>query len=146
MKLSHISLTARDADQLSSFYKGVFGLVDKRPPKKLSGELFSRGNGLPDTVIYSIWLEFPKEHGPFLEIMEYSATTNRSVPAVNEPGFGHLAISVPDLGKAVDDVLRSGGSLQGQVTNFGTEEEPHMIVYVRDSEGNILELDQPYVP
>ena len=145
MKFSHVSLTARDADQLSAFYKGVFGLVDRRPPKKLSGELFSRGNGLPDTGIYSIWLEFPKDHEPFLEIMEYTKTTDRGVPAVNEPGFGHLAVSVPNLDKAVDDVLQFGGSLQGQVTNFGTEAKPHMIVYVRDSEGNILELDQPYV-
>ncbi len=144
MKLLHVSLTARDADQLSAFYKGVFGLVDRRPPKKLSSTLFSRGNGLPDTGIYSIWLEFPSNHEPFLEIMEYTQTLNRGVPAVNEPGFGHLAISVPDLDKAVDDVLRFGGSFQGQVTNFGTEEKPHMIVYVRDSEGNILELDQPY--
>ena len=145
MRLSHVSLTARDADRLSVFYKGVFGFVDRRPPKKLSGELFFRGNGLPDIGIYSIWLDFPTDHGAFLEIMEYTETVNRGVPAVNEPGYGHLAISVLDLDKTLEKVLQFGGSLQGEVANFGTEEAPYLIVYVRDSEENILELDQPQI-
>ncbi|MEC3863280.1 VOC family protein [Mesobacterium sp. TK19101] len=143
MKLAHVSLTARDADKLSNFYKGVFGFVDRRPPKKLSGELFSRGNGLPDVGIYSIWLNFPADHKTFLEIMEYTKTINRGLPAVNEPGYGHLAFSVLDLNKTTELVLQLGGSMQGEVTNFGTETTPHLIVYVRDPEGNILELDQP---
>lgn len=143
MKMSHVSLTARDADKLSNFYKGVFGFVDRRLPKKLSGELFSRGNGLPDVGTYSIWLNFPADHTPFLEIMEYTKTINRGLPAVNEPGYGHLAFSVLDLDKTIERVLQLGGSMQGEVTNFGTEADPHLIVYVRDLEGNILELDQP---
>lgn len=146
MMLSHVSLTARDADQLSTFYKVVFGFVDRRPPKKLSGELFSRGNGLPDVGIYSIWLDFPTDPGAFLEIMEYTETIKRGLPPVNEPGYGHLAFSVLDLDETLGKLLRSGGTMQGEVTNFGTEETPHLIVYVRDPEGNILELDQPNTP
>ena len=76
--------------------------------------------------------------------MEYAETVDRSIPAVNEPGYGHLAFEVLDLNNTIENVLRLGGSLQGQVTNFGTGEKPHLIVYVRDPEGNILELDQPY--
>ena len=146
MKLLHVSLTARDADQLSAFYKAVFGFVDRRAPKRLSEEIISRGNGLPSSEIYSIWLHLPSDKQPFLEIMEYSKTAQRGLPAINDPGYGHLAFEVRDLHETVEHVLRFGGKLQGKVTNFGTDEQPHLIVYARDSEGNILELEQPSVP
>ncbi|MDA7948075.1 MAG: VOC family protein [Hyphomicrobiaceae bacterium] len=142
MRLLHINLTARDADTLSAFYKGAFGFVDRRPPKRMSGESVSRGNGLPNSNIYAIWLAFPDEHGPFLEIMEYAETVRRRVPAVNELGYGHLAIEVQDLKATIEKVLRLEGSLLGQITDIGTEEKPHFVVYVRDPEGNILELEQ----
>lgn len=74
--------------------------------------------------------------------MEYKESITRSVPTVNEPGYGHLAFGVLDLSQTIENVLRFGGALQGQITNFGTEENPHLIVYVRDLEGNILELEQ----
>ncbi|MEM7472937.1 MAG: VOC family protein [Pseudomonadota bacterium] len=142
MKLLHVSITARDADQLSSFYKEVFGFTERRAPKRLSGSVVSRGNGLPDNEIYSIWLNLPADDEPFLEIMEYTVPVDRGLPAVNDPGFGHLAFDVSDLHQTIEKVLRSGGSLQGEVTNFGSEERPHLIVYARDCEGNILELEQ----
>lgn len=80
--------------------------------------------------------------GPFLEILQYSQMVGRPKPAVNEPGFGHLAFEVDDLTESVGNVLRFGGSLQGQITNLGTAETPFLVVYVRDPEGNILELEQ----
>lgn len=146
MRLTHISLTARSADALSAFYREVFGFVDMCPPKRLSGELVSRGNGLPNSDICSVWLNLPNMTRPFLEIMEYSEAVSRRMPAVNEPGYGHLAFEVPDLSKSIENVLRSGGVLQGEVTNFGTQDRQHLIVYVRDVEGNILELEQPFMP
>lgn len=142
MRLSHISLTARDADALSKFYREVFGLVDRRPPTRLAGDHVSRGNGLANSDIYAIWLNSPDDQGPFLEIMEFNEATERSEPLVNEPGFSHLAFEVPDLQASIDSVLRSGGTLQGEVADFGTDERPHLILYVRDPEGNILELEQ----
>ena len=103
----------------------------------------SRGNGLPDNDIYSIWLNLPTGNEPFLEIMEYTTTCDRGVPAVNDPGYGHLAFEVCDLYQTIEKLLQFGGDLQGDVTNFGTEERPHLIVYARDREGNLLELEQP---
>ncbi|MEM6634494.1 MAG: VOC family protein [Pseudomonadota bacterium] len=142
MRLKHVSLTARDADRLAAFYRNTFGFVDRRPAKQLSGERVARGNGLANSCIYVIWLTLTDDSGPFLEIMEYSERIDRPKPAVNEPGFGHLAFAVPDLTETVQKVLKFGGTLQGEVTNFGTDEKPHLIVYVRDPEGNILELEQ----
>ncbi len=143
MTLSHVSLTARDALALSSFYQAVFDLVERRPPRRLAGEAVWRGNGLPGVEILVVWLEEPEQTGPFLEIMQYTTTVDRGSPAVNEPGFAHLAFEVADIHETLERVLRFGGCLQGQVTNFGTGQAPRLIVYVRDPEGNILELDQP---
>lgn len=142
MRLKHISLTARDADRLAAFYRETFGFEDRRPPKRLSGEAVSRGNGLPSTEIYAIWLNVTGQDDPFLEIMEYSETISRPWPAVNELGYGHVALEVHDLTAVVENVLHFGGSLQGEITNFGTGEKPLLIVYARDPEGNILELEQ----
>jgi catechol 2,3-dioxygenase-like lactoylglutathione lyase family enzyme len=141
MRLSHISLTARNADQLAAFYRKVFGFKDLSQPKRLSWQVVSRGNGLPGSEIYAIWLQISEDGGPFLEIMEYSETVSRPIPAVNEPGFGHLAFTFADLKECVKNVLTYGGSLQGEIVNFGTEKRPCLIVYVRDPEGNILELE-----
>ena len=120
MRLSHISLTARDAAVLGEFYAEVFGYRERRPAKRLSGTSVSRGNGLKDADIYSIWLALPDGPGPFLEILEYTPTLHRGRPEVNAPGFGHLAFVVNDLNRVLRDVLRSGGSMQGEITNFGS--------------------------
>jgi hypothetical protein len=50
---------ARDAETLAAFYVNVFKCEHLREPKVLSGEKVSRGNGLPNSEIYSIWLKFP---------------------------------------------------------------------------------------
>ncbi|MEM1065573.1 MAG: glyoxalase/bleomycin resistance/dioxygenase family protein, partial [Pseudomonadota bacterium] len=121
----------------------AFGLLDRRRPKNLSGPTVSRGNGLPGVSILSIWLSFPQSAGPFLEIMEYSEWPERPWPAVNQPGYGHIALAVPNVRATIDHVLRSGGALQGSPTNFGSDERPHWIVYMRDPEGKFLELEQP---
>ncbi len=143
MRLTHINLTARNADRLAAFYRGAFQFAERSPPKRLSGETVARGNGLPNSDIYVIWLSMTEDGDPFLEIMEYTQTVDRQRPSVNEPGFGHLAFEVCDLNETVQKVLQWGGSLQGEITNFGTAEKPVLIVYVRDPEGNIIELEQP---
>lgn len=142
MKLLHVSITARDADALSDFYQTAFGLTERLAPKKLSGAKVSRGNGLPGAEIYVIWLSFPRADAPFLEIMEYKETRHRLEPQVNEPGYGHIAIEVEDIEAIHAMVIDAGGASQGQITDFGTRNRPCRIVYMRDPEGNILELEQ----
>ncbi|SFU06034.1 Catechol 2,3-dioxygenase [Pseudovibrio denitrificans] len=144
MKLTHINLVARDAKALAAFYEAVFQCKQMRPAKVLSGEKVSKGNGLPNSEILSIWLTFPDCGTPFLELHQHAATEDRGVAPVNATGFGHLAFQTPDLHALIAKVLSAGGSKQGEVTNFGTSERPHLICYMRDPQGNILELEQPY--
>ncbi|MFX4295698.1 hypothetical protein [Sulfitobacter sp. DFL-23] len=48
----------------------------------------------------------------------------------------------PGLQESISMVLRSGGSRGRQPTNFGIQDRPYLIVYFRDPEGDILELEQ----
>lgn len=145
MKLAHICLVARDADQLAAFYKNVFRCEYHRAPRVISGEKVSRGNGLPNAEIYSIWLKLPDHDRPFIEIHEHKITHHRPQPRVNEPGFGHLCFETGDISAALTAIIEAGGSPLGEITNFGSAERPFLIVYARDPEGNILELEQPNI-
>ncbi len=73
------------------------------------------------------------------------SVANRGVPAVNDLGYGHLVFEVCDLYRAIEEVQRFGGDLQGEVTYFGTEKRPHMTVYARNTDNNILVLEQPSI-
>lgn len=142
MRLAHVSLTARDADRLAQFYRDAFGLVDRRPPKQLFGEYVARGSGLPNANIRSIWLCFPDFPRPFLEILGYTPPEPVNPRAVNAPGWGHIALAVGDLRATLDGVLRLGGRLQGEITTLGGPDRAFEVVYLRDPEGNVIELEQ----
>lgn len=142
MKLAHINLVARNAEALASFYINVLKCEHLRAPKVLSGEKVSRGNGVANSEIYSIWLKFPELDRPFLEIHQHNATFDREPPRVNEPGFGHLAFQMKDISGILSQIIQAGGAQIGEITDFGTAEKPFLIAYARDPEGNVLELEQ----
>jgi predicted enzyme related to lactoylglutathione lyase len=143
MKLAHINLVARDAGVLAAFYVNVFKCEHLREPEMLSGEKVSRGNGISNSKIYSIWLKFPELDLPFLEIHEHNVTHDRNQPRVNEPGFGHLSFQMEDISFVLSAIIRAGGAQIGEITDFGTADKPFLIAYARDPEGNVLELEQP---
>lgn len=142
MKFKHVSMVARDADGLADFYQRIFGCNDRRPRKTLAGDKVSRGNGLPNSEICSAWLTLPGVDGPFLKILEYGNMQDRPTPLVDEPGYGHISFEVEDIQATVAAVIQAGGKPLGEITDFGTAEAPCLIVYVRDPEGNIVELEQ----
>ena len=143
MKFAHINLVARDADALAAFYVNVFKCQYLREAKLLSGEKVSRGNGLPNSEIYSIWLTFADCDAPFLEIHQHKVMHDRERPRVNEPGFGHLSFQTGDIRAALSAVIAAGGERVGEITDFGSAGQSFLIAYVRDPEGNLLELEQP---
>ena len=142
MKLAHINLVARNAESLAAFYMNVLKCELLRAPKMLSGEKVSRGNGLLNSEIYTIWLKFPELERPFLEIHEHTVTHHRDQPKVNEPGFGHLSFQMEDISGTLSKIIQAGGAQIGQITDFGTPDKPYLIAYARDPEGNVLELEQ----
>jgi catechol 2,3-dioxygenase-like lactoylglutathione lyase family enzyme len=142
MRFSHIGIVARDANRLAEFYKKVFGCKELRSPRTISGEKVSRGNGLPDSRIYSIWLSLPGVEIPFLEIHQYDVTKNRAVPYVNEPGYGHISFAVKDIRSKSAEIVDAGGQKLGEITNLGSADNPVLAVYMRDLEGNVIEIEE----
>ena len=62
-------------------------------------------------------------------------------PAINRPGFAHLAFEVEDVAAARDEVLAAGGGEYGALTVFETSDGKKVtMIYLTDPEGNIIEL------
>ena len=61
---------------------------------------------------------------------------------IDEFGFSHLSFATDDIHETMKEVIVQGGKSLGEITNFYTIDRPFLIVYMRDCEGNILELEQ----
>jgi predicted enzyme related to lactoylglutathione lyase len=49
---------------------------------------------------------------------------------------------VEDIQATFDAVIEAGGTPLGEITSLGTAASPFIYVYVRDPEGNVIELEQ----
>ena len=75
------------------------------------------------------------------EIYSYSVSAPGPPPAVNRPGFAHLAFEVRSVEDARRDVLAAGGGTVGDVVTLTTAAGRRVTwCYVSDPEGNVLEL------
>jgi catechol 2,3-dioxygenase-like lactoylglutathione lyase family enzyme len=81
------------------------------------------------------------EHGPLLEVMQYDPPTPRADAALLAPGYGHVAFEVDDVEGARRRVVAAGGSpVAGIVTVPYPAGGRLSWCYVRDPEGNVVEL------
>lgn len=144
VRFGHVNLIAADWRRLVKFYGDVFGCVVAGPERDLHGEALERGTLLPGARLRGVHLRLPGhgETGPTLEIFSYEQNEENSVATPNRVGFGHIAFVVGDVERARQAVLAAGGSQQGAVvtTQAGTREVTW--VYMRDPEGNLVELQK----
>jgi len=142
-KYVHTNVVARDWRELVRFYVEVFGCEPVPPQRNTRGAWLDRATGLTGARLQGMHLRLPGggPDGPTLEIYGYDDVGARPLSMPNDTGYGHLAFSVNDVSTAVRDVVDHGGTLLGQiarttVTGVGDLE----VIYVRDPEGNIIEL------
>jgi predicted enzyme related to lactoylglutathione lyase len=65
------------------------------------------------------------------------------MPAPNQPGYGHIAFAVDDVTATLDAVRRAGGSAVGDLVSTDVPGVGRLeVVYARDPEGNIIELQR----
>lgn len=141
----HTSLVARDWRRLADFYATVFGCDRVQPERNQAGDWLDRGTGIPGLRIRGVHLRLPGwgPDGPTLEVYRYEPLLEASVPMPNRPGFGHIAFHVEDVHAVLLQVVAAGGSTLGEpvtveVSGAGTIS----FVYVRDPEGNVIELQK----
>jgi predicted enzyme related to lactoylglutathione lyase len=144
-KYVHTNLIARDWKRLVRFYCQVFGCEPKGPERDLSAEWLDRVNGVPNAHLRGIHLCLPgyDEHAPTLEIFSYDQLIERDLPKANECGFAHIAFAVDDVDQALEAVIAAGGSAVGEIATAEVKGAGVLrVVYARDPEGNIVELQK----
>ena len=142
-RYAHTNLIAHDWKTLAAFYARVFGCEPLEPKRDLEGPWLEAGTRVPRAHLRGQHLRLPGfgEDGPTLEIFEYDETIAQPLPAANRAGFGHIAFRVDDVAAALRDVVGAGGSAFGEIVmrpiaGAGTL----TFTYVRDPEGNLIEL------
>ncbi len=144
----HTNLIAANWQAIARFYEEVFGCVRVPPERDLSGPAMAAGTGLLAAHLRGIHLRLPGygETGPTLEIFTYDSLCDggqRPPAAVNRPGLGHLAFSVPDVTAARAAVLAAGGQPVGEVVTVAVTGGGRVTwCYVTDPEGNVIELQR----
>jgi len=144
-KFVHTNLIAQDWKKLAGFYERVFGCTRVPPERQLTEKWLENATGVPEAKIYGIHLRLPGygDTGPTLEIFQYNHLRKRSLKAVNQPGFVHIAFAVGDVEAARDAVIEAGGGVVGELTTVDIPKAGKItFIYLTDPEGNILELQQ----
>ena len=139
----HTNLIAKDWRKLADFYQQLFGCTPVPPERDLSGPNMDAGTGIQDVHLRGMHLRLPGygDTGPTLEIFTYDPMTDKPAPAVNHPGFSHLAFSVDDVETAQRSVLDAGGKAVGEIVTVQIATGAKVTwCYVTDPEGNIIEL------
>jgi GrpB-like predicted nucleotidyltransferase (UPF0157 family)/predicted enzyme related to lactoylglutathione lyase len=142
---AHTNLIARDWRRLAKFYQDVFGCQPVLPERDLQGDWLEAATGLPGAHLQGIHLRLPGfgENGPTLEIFQYSPAGPKPAKSIHQAGLAHLAFAVDDVPDAAEKVLAAGGSPLGQLTIREIPGAGQIVfIYIRDPEGNILELQQ----
>jgi len=111
----------------------------------MSGEWLDRVTGLRDAHLTGVHLRLPGygDDGPTLEIFSYDQLIECDLPAANRCGFGHIAFAVDEVDEALRTVIAAGGSAVGKVATKEVDGVGVLrVVYARDPEGNIVELQK----
>jgi len=142
-KYVHTNLIARDWKKLAKFYTDVFGCTFVPPERDYQSEALDAGTGLKGVHLTGVHLRLPgyEDTGPTLEVYSYAQLESGQAPAVNRPGFGHIAFEVDDVHQASQIVEANGGGVIGEVVTLTTKVGSKVTwCYMTDPEGNIIEL------
>jgi predicted enzyme related to lactoylglutathione lyase len=141
----HTNLIAGDWKKLVRFYRDVFGCIPRGPERDLSGEWLDRVTSLSAARLGGVHLRLPGygDTGPTLEIFSYEDMSDKQLPMPNEPGFAHVAFAVDDVEQALETVISAGGGSVGEIATTEVDGVGSVqVVYARDPEGNIVELQK----
>jgi len=144
-KYVHTNLIARDWKRLVRFYCEVFGCEPASPERDMSGAWLDNVTSLRNAHLTGLHLRLPRyDHdAPTLEIFSYDQIIECGLPAPNQRGFDHIAFGVEDVDQALQAVTAAGGSAVGDIATTKVDGVGTLrVVYARDPEGNIVELQK----
>jgi predicted enzyme related to lactoylglutathione lyase len=144
-KYVHTNLIARDWKGLVRFYSEVFGCEPNPSDRDMSGAWLDQLTSLQNAHLSGVHLRLPGcgDDGPTLEIFSYNELVEPELPSANQCGFGHIAFAVHDVDEALQAVIAAGGSTVGNIVTTEVNRVGVLrVVYARDPEGNIVELQR----
>lgn len=144
-RFAHVNLVARDWRALAGFYMDVFGCEPVPPERSQAGPWLDAATSIPGLEIRGMHLRLPGHgpNGPTLEIYSYEPSAEAPTPAPNRPGFGHVALAVDDVEAVCATIRRAGGGQVGEVVTTKIPDAGTLqFAYMRDPEGNILEIQK----
>ena len=144
-KYVHTNLIARDWKRLVHFYTEVFGCEPKGPERDMSGAWLDSVTSLRNAHLRGVHLRLPGngDEDPTLEIFSYDQVIECDLSVANKCGFAHVAFAVDDVDKALQAVIAAGGTAVGNIATTKVDGVGMLrVVYARDPEGNIVELQK----
>ena len=143
IRYAHTNLVADDWRAMVKFYVEVFDCRPVGIERDRRGAHIDALTGLMGVHMEGVHLKLPGygEGGPTLEVFQFDENARRPVPALNRPGFAHIAFQVDDLEEKRLQVQEWGGEDLGSITTLDIQEEGRLtLIYMTDPEGNIVEL------
>ena len=143
IKYVHTNLIASDWKKLAEFYIRVFGCKPIYPERHLSGEWIENLTKINNVEMNGIHLQLPgyTDNGPTLEIFEFNKKNNVQTHQINDFGFSHIAFHVDNVEEMLATVVENGGQKYGELVKTEIAGVGKLTaIYVRDIEGNIVEL------
>lgn len=128
----HVGITVSDLDRAVAFYTDTFDL-DVLARFEVGGAAFADAVDVSDATGSFAHLD---ADGIRIELVEYDpAGESGDPPALNRPGAVHLGLSVDDL-----DAFYAGLDGVETLSRPQTTESGTRILFVRDPEGNLVEV------
>jgi predicted enzyme related to lactoylglutathione lyase len=144
-KYVHTNLIARDWKRLVRFYCEVFGCEPTGRRRNMFGAWLDSLTSLRNAHLTGVHLRLPGygDDGPTLEIFSYDQLVGCDPPRANRCGFAHIAFAVDDVDQALQAVISGSGSAVGNIATTEVNGVGSLrVVYARDPEGNIVELQK----
>jgi glyoxylase I family protein len=142
--IHHVGIVAHDLDRLVAFYRDVIGL------EEVAGMEWQRGSPDVDQIVgikdSAARLVMMRLGNVMLEFFEYFSPASYGNPADRQPyhcGYAHLCLDVTDI-EAEHARLRKLGMTAHAPPPSPVLGMPMRAIYMRDPEGNIVELQEIY--
>lgn len=144
-RIDHVNLVVADMRAMTAFYCDVLGMRLARQVT-ISGPWIDDVTGLKDVTADVAFLEAPG--GPAIELLYFHRPQGSRAEGqgiANTFGLRHLAFRVTDIEQLAARIRAAGGPLLSQIHCVPTAqvafaETQKRLVYLRDPEGNLLEL------
>ena len=125
-RLLHTMLRVKDLDRSVAFYTKLLGMKELRRRE------------VPDGKYTLCFVGYGDENDQ--AVIELTYNWDQATPYDLGSGFGHLAVGLPDVYKACDDMKKAGAKITREAgpVKFGTT----VIAFVEDPDGYKVELVQ----